>query len=110
MTTRLEPDEAISMRYFALPPDMTGTYTLETNIEYMENGSYIPYRNLKADFMIDRDAAAIISDILASFKGLQTEGRQRAKINDAIRHVEYIQKRILTSSRDMEKNISSSGG
>jgi len=105
MTTHLEPDKAKSIRYFALPPDMIGTYTLETNIEYMENGSYIPYRNLKADFVIDRDAAAIIRDILASLKGLQAEGRQRAKINDAIRHVEYIQKRILTSSRDIGKNI-----
>jgi hypothetical protein len=106
MTTRIEPDEANSIRYFALPPDMIGTYTIETDIEYMENGSYIPYRNLKADFVIDRDAAAIIGDILAALNRLQADGRQKARIKEAIRHVEYIQKRTVTSARDIEKNIS----
>jgi hypothetical protein len=93
------------MRYFALPSDVTGTYTIETDIAYMENGSYIPFQHLQAVFVIVHDAVAITGNVMASLNGLQTEGRQRAKINDAIRHVEYIQKRTVTCVRDMEKNI-----
>jgi hypothetical protein len=72
----------------------------------MDNGSYIPYRHLKADFVIDRDAAAVTTDILASLSGLQADGRQRARIQEAIRHIENSQKRKVTSARDIEKNIS----
>jgi hypothetical protein len=102
---RVEPGEAKSMRYFALPSDVTGTYTVETDIAYMENGSYIPYQHLTAVFVVDHDAAAIIGNVLTSLSGLQTEGRQRARINDAIRHGEYVQKRTVACARDMEKNI-----
>jgi Tol biopolymer transport system component/flagellar hook assembly protein FlgD/fibronectin type 3 domain-containing protein len=105
MTARIEPGETKSIWYFALPPDMIGTYILKTDIEYMENGSYIPYRHLKADFVIDHDAVAITGGILASLKGLQTEGRQRAKINYAISHIENVQERKVISARNMEQNI-----
>jgi len=106
MTTRLEPGEPKSIRYFALLPDITGTYTLETDIEYLDNGSYIPYRNLSEDFIVDKNTVTITGDIIAALNELQAEGRQKARINDAIRHVDYVQKRKVIGGHDIEKNIS----
>jgi len=102
---RLEADETKTILYYALTPDKTGTYTLQTEVGYMEGGTYNFYQSLSAEIVVDKDAATMASDIITALKALPVSGQERAKVNNAVKYIENVQGRAITSEQDIEKNI-----
>ena len=105
--THLEPDETKNIRYYAYIPDKPMTYTLETEIGYINNGTYFPYQNLTTDLVLDRNVAMMVDDIIVALKGLAgVSWFENIKLRDAIRHIEHFQDRGTGSYENIERNIS----
>ncbi|MEW6003366.1 MAG: Ig-like domain-containing protein, partial [Nitrospirota bacterium] len=105
MNIRLEPDEAVTILYYALAPDKAGTYALKTEVGYMDNGQYNFYQNIETDILVGKDSAAAVNDIIIALNALSLTGKDKGKINDAIKHMEKVQNRPVANAEDMEKNI-----
>jgi len=105
MNIRLEPNGPNTLRFYVFTPDKAGTYTLQTEVGYMDNGDYTFGQNLGADIMISKDAVTAASDAITALSELTVSGKDRAKIKDAIRYIKNVQKRIIVNNKDIEKNI-----
>lgn len=105
MNIRLEPNGPNNLRFYVFTPDKAGTYTLQTEAGYMDNGAYSFGQNLGADITISKDAVTAASDAITALNELTAFGKDRAKINDAIRYIKTVQKRIIVNNKDIEKNI-----
>ncbi|MBI4681102.1 MAG: hypothetical protein HY753_07890, partial [Nitrospirae bacterium] len=60
----LDANETKDIELFALMPDIKNTYTLKTDISYLEDGSWKFYQSLSIDLNVERDSYALITDIL----------------------------------------------
>jgi hypothetical protein len=49
----LEPDETKTIFYYGLTPDQIGTYTMQTEVGYMENGTYHFYQSLSTEIVVN---------------------------------------------------------
>ena len=101
----LEADETKTVPYFVLSPDKAGAYTLQTEVGYMDNGTYTFYQNLNAYITVDKDAATMTGDIIAALNALTVSGKDKAKVRDAAKHIEKVQNRATDDKKDIEKNI-----
>jgi hypothetical protein len=101
----LEPDETKAIFYYALIPDSAGTYTLQTEVGYMDNGTYNFYQSLSAEINVGKDTSTMTSDIITALYGLSVPGQERSKVNNAIVYIHNVQSRAITSGMDIEKNI-----
>jgi Tol biopolymer transport system component/flagellar hook assembly protein FlgD len=105
INTYLNHYETKTILYYALTPDRTGTYTLKTEAGYIENGIYNFYQNLSIDIVVGKSSASTTADILTALKALPVSGKEKAKVNDAIKYIEDVQKRVIQKEEDIEKNI-----
>jgi hypothetical protein len=101
----LEPGESKRVLYYASTPDKAGTYTLETEVELMEEGNYEFYESLSFEITVDKDAAATASDIIVALKALSVSGQDKVKVSSAITYIENVQARAIVTVNDIEKNI-----
>ena len=102
---RLEPNETRAILYYALMPDKAGTYTLQTEVGYMENGTYNFYQTLSADIVVNKDAVAAAVDIITALNMLTVSGQDKAKVDNAVRYMADVQGRSITTDADIDKNI-----
>jgi len=91
--------------YYALMPDRAGSYAVKTEIGYIENGNYNFYQNLDLTLKVDKDTAAMAADIINELNRLHASGKDVAKIKNAIRHLENVQRKGLITGKDINKNI-----
>jgi subtilase family serine protease len=105
MDIHLEPDETKTILYYALTPDMAGTYTLQTEVGYIENNTYNFYQNLSVDISVNRDTATLADDILVALEALAVSEEDEDKVNHAIEHIDKIREREVESEKDAKKNI-----
>jgi hypothetical protein len=49
----IESDETKTILYYALVPDRPDKYNLQTEVGYMENGSYNFYQDLSIDIVVE---------------------------------------------------------
>ncbi len=100
------PDETETVLYYALTPDETGTFTTQTEVGYMDSGSYTSYKSLSTDIVVDKDVATVTGDILGALNALSVSGQDKAKANKAIRDIVNVQTRTVGTANDIEMNIS----
>ena len=105
MNIRLEPDETKVILYYALTPDTAGTYTFQTEVGYLENGTYTPYQTLNTDITIAKDSATMTDGLLAALDALTVTGKDRKKLDHAGKYVRKVRDRTASSEEDIEKNI-----
>ncbi len=102
---RLDPDQTKTILYYALTPDKAGTYTLATEVGYMENGEYAPYQTLSIDLIVDKDIPTATQETISAMTALPVSRNDAEKIAEAIKHTEKAQKRVIAEQEDMQKNI-----
>ncbi|MFH1026004.1 MAG: hypothetical protein V1764_04920, partial [Nitrospirota bacterium] len=101
----LEPNDTKTILYHALTPDTAGTFTLQTEVGYMDNGTYNFYQNLSTDIVVAKDTIAMTGDIITALKALSVSGQEKAKVNNAITYIGNVQGRAIISAQDIEMNI-----
>lgn len=101
----LEPGETKTIRYCALAPDEAGTYTLNTEVGYIEAGEYIKYQDLSTDLVVQKDSEAMTGDIIRALQGLDASKKDQPKIKDAVKHIEKVMSRAILEPKDIKKNI-----
>jgi hypothetical protein len=52
---RLGPNEEKTLLFYVLPPEQAGTYTLKSEVGYMENGAYAFYQELGLELKVERE-------------------------------------------------------
>jgi hypothetical protein len=101
----LEMDETKTILYYALTPDQVGTYILQTEIGYLDNGNYFPQQALTTEVIVQKDSATMLDDILNALRSLSVSKQDRSELNDAIKHMENIENRVVKKPGDIKKNI-----
>lgn len=101
----LEPDEAKTIFYYALVPDRADTYILQTEVGYMDNGTYHFYQSLSTEILVETNTTAMLSDIITALNTLPVSGQEMAKVNNAIGYMNNVQNRVINTEIDVEKNI-----
>ena len=101
----LEPNAIKTLLYYALTPDTSETYLLQTEVGYVENGTYNFFQNLSAEIKVNKTASSLTSDIIVALNALQLSGQEKAKANNAIRYVQNVQNRPALTASDTEANI-----
>ncbi|MEM7828011.1 MAG: carboxypeptidase regulatory-like domain-containing protein, partial [Candidatus Aenigmatarchaeota archaeon] len=101
----LEPEEAKTILYYALTPDKAGTYTLQTEVGYIENDIYNFYQSLRSDIVVKKDTVTISGDIISALSVLSVSGEEKAKVDNAITHIQNVRDRVITTDTDIEQHI-----
>lgn len=101
----LEPNETRRVLYYALLPDRAGTYTLGTQVAYLEGGVYTPYQELHLDLIAAQDSTTLAGDVIQTLKALPAAGEDQERVNEAIKYLEKVQARAVATREDAEKNI-----
>ncbi len=100
--------ETRNITLFALAPDEKGTYTVTTDVGYLEEGSYKPYQSLSVEIKVDKESYTLINDILYSLSMAGTalsDGNESAKTAEAMRYIEGVRDRVVYTKDDLEYNI-----
>lgn len=101
----LEPNDTNTILYYAVTPDRAGTYTLQTEVGYIENGNYIFYQILNTDILVNKDTAIATSDIISALSSLSVSSKEREKLDNAIGYIRNVQDRIILSKQEIDQNI-----
>jgi hypothetical protein len=105
MDIHLEPGKTGAVFFYALAPDKAGVYILETAIGYLENGVYNFSQNLGIEVPVEKDSAQMLSDIVRALKSLTVSKKDKWELEDAIEHMERVQRRAGETGRDIQRNI-----
>lgn len=101
----LNAGETRTIIYYAFTPDKTGLYTMKSDVDYVDNGTYRPYKSLSADVFVEKDMATLTNDIIAALNALSVTSHDRAKVHNAIERIKRVQRRIVNLRSDMGENI-----
>ena len=101
----LEPNDTKTLLYYALTPDTAGTFTLQTEVGYMDNETYNFYQNISTDIVVAKDTRTITEDIITALNALTVSGQDRAKVNNAIGYIDNVKNRVIATHTDIEQNI-----
>jgi type 1 glutamine amidotransferase len=105
MDIHLEPNEIRTIFFYALAPDRAGVYTLQTEAGFLENGIYHFHESFSIEIVVEKDSAKMVDDIIEALKSLAVSKKDRSRLNDAIEHMERVQKRVVVTAKDVKKNI-----
>ncbi|MBI5075032.1 MAG: PD40 domain-containing protein [Nitrospirae bacterium] len=100
---KLGVSETASILYYALLPDRGGIYTLKTDISYLENGIYNPYKSISNDLVVANDFSASLSDVLCALDELDSRNSQEVK--NARRILQLMLLRDANTRQTIEANI-----
>jgi hypothetical protein len=103
--THLDPDETKTILYYAAAPDQAGMYALQTEVGSLDNGDDSPHEPLTTVILVERDSVAMLDDILDALRTLPVSKQDQSELNDAIRHMENIETRVVNKPGDVKKNI-----
>ena len=105
INTYIEPDETTAVLYYALTPDMSGIYSMDTEVGFIVDNTYTFFQNLSNEIVVDMDTTFLIGDIIAELDALSVSKKDRSKVKTVIRLLEKVQERAISSERDVSKNI-----
>ena len=91
--------------FYALAPDKTGTYNVETEIGYLDNGIYDSSQSLRKEIAAKKDSAQMVSDVIRALKSLMVSKKDKWELEDAIQHMESVQRGMVVTVRDIQRNI-----
>jgi len=101
----LEPDETKTIYFYALTPDTPGSYLLQTEVGYVDQGTYQFHENLDMEMVVEKDSAAMVDDIIGGLESLSVSKKDQWKVKDAIDNMERVQRRTVGTGRDIQRNI-----
>jgi len=101
----LDSGETETARYGFLLPDIPGTYTSRTEVGFVLDSGYVPFRAMTDDFVVEKDIETLIDDVLAGLDSLSVSFFDRFKVWGAISFVHRVQDRVIRTDRDIEENI-----
>lgn len=101
----LEANGTKTVLYHVLTPDSRGTYPLQTEVGYMDNGTYNFYQSLSEEIYVGKDTSTMTNDIITALYSLSVSGQESSKVNNAIVYIHNVQSRVITSEMDIERNI-----
>lgn len=91
---------------FALTSDKIGLYTLTTQVDYIENGSWKSYDSYSLEIKIEGDTPTLIADILYKLDTLYPSvDEEQKEVKEAKKYIEKVRDRIVNDSEDFKKNI-----
>ena len=106
VNAHLDPGGTQTILYEALTPDQAGTYTLKTDIEIKDAGTYRLSQSLSTDIVVDTDTQTMAGDIMAALRALSVTGKEdKDNLKEAIEQMQDLQKREIDKEKDFEKNI-----
>ncbi|MBI5640584.1 MAG: hypothetical protein HZA17_09180, partial [Nitrospirae bacterium] len=105
MNLHIAPDETKNILSYALMPDRPGTYTLQTDIGYIEDSAYVSLRKLTTQLSVKQDCKTMVSEVIGMLKALKVSGRDKAKVRAIIRQVEAISRGTAVTRNDIGRNI-----
>ena len=90
----IESNEIKNFQYYALTPDAQGLYTLQTEIGFLENGTYQTYTNLDVNVNVEgQDKTVLADDIIAVLRALRVNVIDKLTIYSAIHYIEMVKSR-----------------
>ncbi len=102
----LAKDETKDIQYFVFTPDAPGVYTLQTDVDIMENGAYRFYRSVSVTVSVENENAGLAADIITKLNALKAASISDKKlIKSAVEFIRNVQTRRVDSEHDVEKNI-----
>jgi subtilase family serine protease len=103
----IDSNETKYLRFYVLTPDTPGTYKLETEIGYFENGEFKVHSNLSIDIMVGKDKTVMVNDIIDALKALPVTAKDKFEVLKAINYIEDVKHshRYGSSKVALEKNI-----
>jgi len=85
-------------RYYAMTPDALGTYTLATDLGYMENNTFQLYKTTEVQITVGNYGSSVLpSSIITALKALKVNILEKLAINNAIQHIEAVKTRNANS-------------
>ncbi|MGA1840972.1 MAG: CARDB domain-containing protein [bacterium] len=105
ITMHLNPDETMTVPFYALTPDVPGSYVLDTEIGFMSNGAYVFFRDLDSEILIDTDTAILIADIVTRLNSFSLNQKEMKKIKQVVNFLDNIQERDILTKKDISRNI-----
>jgi len=105
VTMHLDPGGTRTILYEGLTPDQAGTYTLKTDVEIKDAGTYRLSQSLSMDIVVDKDTQTVAGDIMAALKALSVTGKKdKEYLKTAIRQMEDVQRREVVRKKDIAGN------
>jgi hypothetical protein len=102
----LDPGGTRTILYEALTPDQAGTYTLKSDVEIKDKGTYLLFQSFTMDIVVDKDTQTVAGDIMAALKALSVTGKKdKEYLKVTILQMQDVQRREIIRKRDVEKNI-----
>ena len=102
----VETNETKYLRYYALTPDISGVYTLNTELGYMENDILKLYKAVDTQITVGSGSAVYTGDVITALKALVVSNKERAKVSNAIRYMEQVRTRESSNTGTaFENNI-----
>jgi hypothetical protein len=100
----LEGNESIT--FHALTPDVSGTFTLHTEVGYLENGEYNFIQDLDLDLDLTVvDTATLLADTVDALSTISVSQEDEEFVIEAIMHLQEVQNRITPSEENAKDNI-----
>jgi titin len=101
----IEPDETATMLYYALIPEVPGTYELKTEVQYADGGTYSLYQDLYANLVVEKNTTTISGDIIVALQALTVTDQDEVKVANAIKSLQDVMDRAVATKTDIEQNI-----
>jgi hypothetical protein len=104
-TLALEAHQTDIIRYYALVPDAAGTYVIETQVGFTAQGTVIPAYESNIEITVEKDAAALIADIITALNALSVSKKDRAMVQDAIKWLQEVQQGHHGNKEELDQDI-----
>ncbi|HEX9020576.1 MAG TPA: CARDB domain-containing protein [Nitrospirota bacterium] len=108
-TLDLASNQTTTIRYYARPPDKADTYTFQTDIAYLENGSYLPYQTIKSQVTVAKSTAEALAEAISTLQSLYVKGREAADRDNAVQYLSNVRNRTIASQADRETDLKDLG-
>jgi hypothetical protein len=99
------PDEIVTKLYYALAPEVPGTYELKTEVQYADGGAYSLNQDFYANLVVEKNANTLSGDVTAALQALTVTGQDKVKVSNAIKSLQAVMGRPVTTKTDIEQNI-----
>lgn len=100
---KVGPLETRLLRFYALMPDKSGTYSLTSEVDILGDGNLQSPLSLTTDLIVGKDLKGSASAILEELNRLS--GRKNANLRNAIKYISDVQKRTVRTKKDIDRNI-----
>ncbi|KUG24422.1 hypothetical protein ASZ90_005799 [hydrocarbon metagenome] len=93
-TLNIEANETKNFQYFAITPDTQGLYALNTEIGFLEDGTYKTYTDLAVNITVAGvDKTVLADDIISTLRALRVNIIDKLTVNLAIQYIEKVKNR-----------------